>query len=67
MTFTPAKWSILETARDKPHILLRPDQIRPARLLEQGGFLKLNQSADWWVLATLTDAGREALTTRDAT
>jgi hypothetical protein len=60
-------WSILETARDKPHILLRHDQIGSARLLEQGGFLKLNQSADWWVLATLTDAGREALTTRDAT
>jgi hypothetical protein len=27
----------------------------------------LHQSADWWMLATLTDAGREALTTRDAT
>jgi hypothetical protein len=42
-------------------------QIGPARLLERGGFLKLHQSADWWMLATLTDAGREALTTRDAT
>ena len=23
MTFTPTMWSILETAREKPHILLR--------------------------------------------
>ena len=67
MTFTPAMWSLLEAAREKPRILLRPDQIEPARALERGGFLKLNQSADWWMLATLTDAGREALTTRDAT
>jgi hypothetical protein len=67
MTFTPAMWSILETAREKPRILLRPDQIGPARLLEREGFLKLHQSADWWILATLTDAGREALITRDAT
>jgi hypothetical protein len=66
MTFTPTMWSILETAREKPQILLRLDQIGPARLLEQGGFLKLNQSADWWMLATLTDAGREALAARDA-
>ena len=64
MTFTPTMWSILETAREKPHILLRSDQIGPARLLEREGFLKLHQSADWWMLATLTDAGREALTTR---
>jgi hypothetical protein len=66
MTFTPTMWSILETAREKPHILLRPDQIGPARLLESGGFLRLHQSADWWMMAALTDAGREALTTRDA-
>ena len=39
MTFTPTMWSILETAREKPHILLRPDQIGPARLLEREGFL----------------------------
>ena len=64
MTFTPTTWSILETAREKPHILLRPDQIGPARLLESGGFLRLHQSADWWMMAALTDAGREALTTR---
>jgi hypothetical protein len=67
MTFTPAMWSILETAREKPRILLRPDQMGPARLLEQGGFLKLDHAADWWIFATLTDAGREAVTTRDAT
>ncbi|MGB7834267.1 MAG: hypothetical protein WBL84_18865 [Xanthobacteraceae bacterium] len=67
MTFTPTMWSILEIAREKPRILLRPDQIGPARLLEREGFLKLHQSADWWMMATLTDAGREALTTRDVT
>ncbi len=66
MTFTPAMWSILQTARDKQRIVLQPDQIGPARLLEREGFLKLNQSADWWIMATLTDAGREALTRRDA-
>jgi hypothetical protein len=60
-------WSILETAREKPHIILRPDQIGEARLLERGGFLRLNQSLDWWMMATLTDAGREVLATRDAT
>ena len=67
MTFTPAMWSILEAARDKQRILLQPDQIAPARLLEREGFLKLLQSADWWMMATLTDFGREALTRRDAT
>jgi hypothetical protein len=67
MTFTPAMWSILESARDKQRIVLRTDQIAPARLLEREGLLKLNQSADWWLMATLTDAGREALTKRDAT
>ena len=67
MTFTPTMWSILEKARDKQRILLHPDQIGPARLLERGGFLKLHQSADWWMMATLTDAGRAALTKRDAT
>ncbi len=67
MTLTPAMWSILETARDKQLTVLQPDQIGPARLLEREGFLKLLQSADWGILATLTDAGREALATRDAT
>jgi hypothetical protein len=67
MTLTPAMWSILEKARDKQRIVLNPDQIGPARLLEREGLLKLNQSADWWMMATLTDAGREALTRRDAT
>ena len=66
MTFTPTMWSILEKARDKQRIVLSPDEIAPARLLEREGFLKLNQAADWWIMATLTDAGREALTTRDA-
>jgi hypothetical protein len=37
MTFTPTMWTVLETAREKPYILLRPDQIGPARLLERGG------------------------------
>jgi hypothetical protein len=60
-------WSILEKARDKQRIILHPDEIGPARLLEREGLLKLNQSADWWMMATLTDAGRAALTTRDAT
>jgi hypothetical protein len=60
-------WSILAKARDKQRIVLRLDEIAPARLLEREGYLKLNQSADWWMMATLTDAGREALTTRDAT
>jgi hypothetical protein len=60
-------WSILEKARDKPRLILHPDEIAPARLLEREGFLKLNQSADWWMMATLTDAGRAALTKRDAT
>ena len=45
MTFTPTMWSILETAREKPRILLRPDQIGPARLLEREGFLQLHQFA----------------------
>jgi hypothetical protein len=67
MQLTPAMWSILEAARDKQRILLHTDQIGPARLLEREGFLKLLQSADWWMMATLTDSGREALTTRDAT
>jgi hypothetical protein len=58
-------WSILEAARGKQRILLNPDQIGPARMLEREGFLKLLQSADWWLMATLTDAGREALTARD--
>jgi hypothetical protein len=35
MTFTPTMWSILETAREKPRILLRPGQIGAARLLEK--------------------------------
>lgn len=58
-------WSVLEAARDKQRILLNPDQIGPARMLEREGLLKLLQSADWWLMATLTDAGREALTARD--
>jgi hypothetical protein len=60
-------WSILERARDKQRIILHHDQIGPARLLEREGFLKLHQSADWWMMATLTDAGREVVTTRDTT
>jgi hypothetical protein len=60
-------WSILESARGKPRILLRHDQIGPARLLEQGGFLRLDHAAAWWMFATLTDAGRAALTTREGT
>jgi hypothetical protein len=67
MIFTASMWTILESARDKQRIVLHPDQIGPARLLEREGFLKLLQSADWWIMATLTDAGREALTARDAT
>ena len=67
MTLTPTMWSILERARDKPRIILHPDEIGPARLLEREGFLKLNQSADWWMMATLTDAGRKVLAARDAT
>jgi hypothetical protein len=58
-------WSILEAARDKQRILLNPDQIGPARMLEREGLLKLLQSADWWLMATLTDAGRDVLTARD--
>lgn len=65
MQLTPTMWSILEAARDKQRILLNPDQIGPARVLEREGFLKLLQSADWWLMATLTDAGREILTARD--
>jgi hypothetical protein len=67
MELTPAMWSILEAARDKQRILLNPNQIGPARLLEREGLLKLLQSADWWLMATLTDAGRKVLTARDAT
>ena len=66
MELTPAMWSILEAARDKQRILLNPDQIGPARLLERQGFLKLLQSADWWLMATLTEAGREVLRARDS-
>jgi hypothetical protein len=65
MELTPTMWSVLEAARDKQRILLNPDQIGPARMLEREGLLKLLQSADWWLMATLTDAGREALTARD--
>ena len=67
MELTPTMWSVLEAARDRQRILLNPDQIGPARLLEREGLLTLHQSADWWMMATLTDAGRRALTTRDAT
>jgi hypothetical protein len=66
MTLTPVMWSILEKARDKPRIVLHPDEVGPARRLEGEGLLKMLQSADWWIMATLTDAGREALATRDA-
>jgi hypothetical protein len=65
MELTPTMWSILEAARDKQRILLNPDQIGPARMLEREGLLKLLQSADWWLMATLTDAGRDVLTARD--
>ena len=65
MELTPTMWSVLEAARDRQRILLNPDQIGPARMLEREGLLKLLQSADWWLMATLTDAGREALTARD--